>query len=251
MILRWLLAVSLVSSAAFAETPLRREPSASFEVDVAFQDRGGVQYFYELLRADRSPDLSPTFSAFRAFDVHDVWKRLDAPANVVLSRLVYTIDKDVSFFTEARTRDIDYINAIAREAKVSRNDDGSFRASQTPANTFRIEYFDASRVQAAVGVLPGLARVLELSGLAGPPHSVVFQENRDFDRVMGFRTAAGSFTWTAHYAAGKGKTRLVVFIVSYLHTLPPFFMGGEKRVFRESTEGARVLIDRLRDYRPD
>ena len=60
-------------------------------------------------------------------------ERLDAPANVVLSRLVYTIDKDVSFFTEARTRDIDYINAIAREAKVSRNDDGSFRASQTPA----------------------------------------------------------------------------------------------------------------------
>jgi hypothetical protein len=249
MVSRWLLAVSLVSAVALPNTPLRREPTASFEVDLAFQDRGGVQYFYQLLRADRSPDASSTFTAFRAFDVHDVWKRLDAPANVVLSRLVYTIDKDVSFFTEARARDVDYINAIAREARVSRNDDGTFRAAQTPANTFRIEYFDASRVQAAVSAIPGLARTLELSGLEGPPYSVVFQENRDFDRVMGFRTAEGSFTWTAHYPAGKGRTRLVVFIMSYLHSLPPFFLGGEKRVFRESTEGARVLIDRLRDYR--
>jgi hypothetical protein len=251
MIARWLLVVSVVSSAALAQVPLRRESSATFAVDVPFQDRGGVQYFYSLLRADDAPSDSSTFTAFRAFDVHDVWKRLDEPANVVLSRLVYTIEKDVSFFTEARARDVDYINAIAREAKVSRNDDGTFRASQMPANTFRIEYFDAARVKATAPLLPGLAKVLELSGIEGAPHAVIFQENRDFDRVMGFRTAEGSFTWTAHYSAGPGRTRLVVFIMSYLRTLPPFFMGGEKRVFRESTEGARVLIDRLREYRPN
>ncbi|MCA2980116.1 MAG: hypothetical protein INH41_15100 [Myxococcaceae bacterium] len=246
---RWLFLVAVGSTVALAETPLRREASPGFGVDVAFQDRGGVQYFYELVRADQAAALTATFSTFRPFDVHDVWKRLDAPTNVVMSRLVYTIEKDVSFFTEARARDVDYINAIAREARVSRNDDGTFRASRTPANTFRIEYFDAARVQAVVSALPALARVLELSGLEGPPHAVIFQENRDFDRVMGFRTAEGSFTWTAHYPAGRGRTRLVVFVMSYLHTLPPFFLGGETRVFRESTEGARVLIDRLRDYR--
>lgn len=240
----------VLASLAGAETPMRREADARFAIDAEFQNKGGVQYFYSLLESAAAPEKDSTFQLFRPFDLPDVWTRLDGPVHVVLSRLVYTVEKDVSFFDEARVRDTRYINAVAKGMNVTRRDDGSFRVAATPANSFSIEYFDAAKLGQAAGLLPAVQRVLELTGISEAPVAVVFQHNRDFARVFGMRTAAAGFTWTAHYPLGPGRTRLVVFTMSYLHTLPPFFLGGAKRVFRESTDGARVLIDALRAYQP-
>lgn len=239
----------VLSSVAGAETPMRRESDARFAIDGAFQDKGGVQYFYALVEPEAAAK-DATFQLFRPFDVPDVWAGLERPTHVVLSRLVYTVEKDISFFSEARVRDPRYINGVAKGMNVTRREDGSFFVAATPANTFTIEYLDAAKLAGDAGRLPAVARVLELSGVSAPPTAVVFQHNRDFARVFGMRTAASGFTWTAHYPLGPGRTRLVVFTMSYLHTLPPFFLGGAKRVFRESTDGARVLIDALRAYQP-
>lgn len=244
-------AVLLVSGLAFAaETPLRRESACDFAIDPAFQDRGGVQYFYALLPSEPSPENDATFTRFRPFDTSDVFSGLSSPPHVVLSRLVYTVEKDSSFFSEARARDVGYINAVAKEMDVTRRSDGSFRVGATPSNTFTIDYYDAAKLAAGASAMPAVVRAVELAGVKEPPVSVVFQQNRDFSRVMGMRTADGSFTWTLHFALAPGRTRLVVFTMSYLRTLPPFFLGGARRVFRESTEGARVLIDNLRAYQP-
>lgn len=249
-LVRSLGAIVLVSSLASAgETPLRRESDARFAIDVPFQDKGGVQYFYALLPSEPSPEKNATFTLFRPFDASNVWSRLESPPSVVMSRLVYTVERDVSFFNEARARDVEYINAVAREMEVVKRDDGSFRVGKMPANTFRIDYFDADRLAKGGLELPAVKRALELSGIEAPTN-VVFQENSDFSRVMGMRTADGSVTWTMHVAIAPGRTRVVVFTMSYLRTLPPFFLGGPGRVFRESTEGARVLIDNLRAYQP-
>jgi hypothetical protein len=241
-----LLAVEVASLTAGVS--MRRESDPRFAVDGSFQDTGGVQYFYALIRPEAAPDTDSVFISFRPFDVDDVWGRLEEPLTVVLSRLVYTVEKDVSFFNEQRARDIDYINAIATKAKVTSNADGSYRVGQTPANTFSIEFLDTEDLHTHTS--PGLTRLFELSGIEGRPASVVIQRNRDFARVMGVRTAEASMTWTAHYAVSEGKTRIVVFTMSYLRTLPPFFLGGERRIFRESTEGARALIERLRAFVP-
>lgn len=248
--MRSLGAIVLVSSlVSAAQTPLRRESDAHFVIDVQFQDKGGVQYFYALLPGDPSPEKNATFALFRPFDASNVWSRLDSPPSVVMSRLVYTVERDVSFFNEARARDVEYINAVAREMEVVKRDDGSFRVGKMPANTFRIDFFDVERLAKGGLELPAVKRALELSGIEAPTN-VVFQENSDFSRVMGMRTADGSVTWTMHVAIAPGRTRVVVFTMSYLRTLPPFFLGGPGRVFRESTEGARVLIDNLRAYQP-
>ncbi|MBL8920559.1 MAG: hypothetical protein JNJ54_16970 [Myxococcaceae bacterium] len=245
----WATVCLLIAGLAGAETPLRREAEPRFAIDTTFQDKGGVQYFYTLVEPEAAAK-DVTFQLFRPFDVPDVWAKLEAPTHVVLSRLVYTVEKDVSFFNEARVRDTRYINAVAKGMNVTRREDGSFQVAAMPANSFTIEYFDAAKLGQASGLMPAVQRVLELTGVAESPVAIVFQHNRDFARVFGMRTAAAGFTWTAHYPVGPGRTRLVVFTMSYLHTLPPFFLGGAKRVFRESTDGARVLIDALRAYQP-
>lgn len=244
------LLVVMAGLAFSAETELRRETSCDFAIDAAFQDAGGVQYFYALVPPQPSPDTDATFVRFKPFDPSAVFDGLSSPPHVVLSRLTYTVEKDVSFFTEARARDPGYINAVAKDMEVTKRPDGSFRVGAAPSNTFTIEYFDAARLAAGASSTPAIARALELSNLPERPTSVVFQQNRDFARIMGVRTADGSFTWTLHYAIAPGRTRLVVLTMSYLRTLPPFFLGGAGRVFRESTEGARALIDSLRAYQP-
>jgi hypothetical protein len=249
-LVRSLGAIVLFSTLAGATpTPLRRESDPRFTIDVPFQDKGGVQYFYALLPNESSPERNETFALFRPFDASNVWSRLDSPPSVVMSRLVYTVERDVSFFNEARARDVEYINAVAKEMDVVKREDGTFRVGKMPANTFRIDYFDADRLAKGALELPAVRRALELSGIETPTN-VVFQENSEFSRVMGMRIADGSVTWTIHAAIGPGRTRVVVFTMSYLRTLPPFFLGGPGRVLRESTEGARVLIDNLRAYQP-
>jgi hypothetical protein len=241
--------IVLISSIAGAstQTPLRRESDARFSIDVPFQDKGGVQYFYALLPNEPSPETDATFALFRPFDASNIWRGLDSPPSVVLSRLVYTVERDVSFFNETRVRDVEYINAVAKEMNVVKNDDGTFRVGRMPSNSFRIDFFDAERLEKEGFGLPAVKRALELSGIETPTN-VIFQENTEFSRVMGMRTAEGSVTWTIHAAIAPGRTRVVVFSMSYLRTLPPFFLGGPGRVFRESTAAARDLITNLRAY---
>jgi hypothetical protein len=234
----------LLAAAALARPPMRQEPALAFAVDEPFQQDGGVQYFYELAKKDAAAP-SATFTFFRAFDEAGRWAAQGKPLHVVMSRIVYTVDKDAAFFTEARAKDAAWMNTVAPEFDVSTRPDGGFRAGKMPANDFTIRFLDEEALasQPADG---GLAHVTALLPDAGPLHSVVVQENFDFSRVMGVRTGAFSATWTAHQAVAPGQVRVHVFTMSALHTLPPFFLGGEKRVFNESVAGALDLIERLR-----
>jgi hypothetical protein len=243
---RFALVFSLLASTAWAASPLRQEREMGFGVDASFQDSGGVQYFYQLIERDeaRTSDL---VQRFLPLDVNDRWTSLSEPTNVVVIRFVYTVDKDVSFFTEARALDVDYINAVAKEMEVSRNSNGSFHIGRTPENTCWLVHYDEARVKAAASQ-PAFKQLVALMGESGLPNSVVFQENTDFARVLGHRTAAASMTWTAHFPLAPGRTRVAVLTMSYLYELPPFFLGGSGRVMRESMRGATDLIERLRAY---
>jgi len=229
---------------------MRRESALWFEVDEPFQMGGGVQYFYELARSEPSPEVSnKTFVAFRPLDVGGRWASKSEPLHVVMSRLVYTIDKDSSFFTERRARDLVYLNAVAPGLGIVRLRDGDYRAAGgTPANSFRLRWLEGP----ALSEVPresGLERLLELCAAPALPSAVVVQDNFDFSRVMGWRTADTSVTWTAHFPLSPGHTRLCVLTMSYLVNMPPFFLGGDDRVLNESVSGAAQLIRNLRAYR--
>ncbi len=219
-----------------------------FAIDEDFQRDGGVQFFYELASADSDPEKSsPAFTLFRTFDSTGRWAARTGPLHVLMSRIVYVVDKDAVFFSEVRANDVSYINRIVPDYGIRRKPDGGFRVTKSPSNEFSIQYLDAAATLARAGD-GGVARILELLPDAGVPHSVVVQENHDFSRVLGWRTAEASFTWTAHFPLGPGRTRLAVFTMSYIHNLPPFFIGGDRRVYDESVSGMTTLVNNLRGY---
>jgi hypothetical protein len=230
--------------AALADTPWRDEADLRFAVDPTFQATGGVQSFYQLVRADDAAH-APLLASLRALDVNDRWSTLEASAHVVAVRFDYLVDKDRSFFSAERLLDVDYINAVGPEMKVTSNPDGSFHVGRAPANTFWLTRFGVDAL-AQHATEPAFRLLTELCGAGAD--SVIFQENRDFARVWGYRTGGASVAWTAHLPLGPGQTRVCVLTLTSLYALPPFFLGGERRVQRETKAAAKDLIERLRAY---
>ncbi len=235
-----------VLAVMLAATPveMRRETSLDFAIDEAFQQVGGVQYFYEFASPDPRPKPSSALARFRAMDAKST---IDDPYHVVMSRLVYTVERDLSFFTEARARDVKYLKQVAPAVGISVERDGTFRAAQAPSNRFRLTWLDAPTRESVAGDA-ALANFFEFFPKGAQPASIIVQKNFDFARVMGWRTAERAITYTAHESLGPGRTRIHVCTMSLLHHVPPFFLGGKERVFRESIDGAAQLIAQLRAY---
>lgn len=235
-----------VLAVLLAATPveMRRETSLDFAIDEPFQQGGGVQYFYEFAEPNPRPAPESPLARFRAMDDKAT---LDDPYHVMMSRLVYTVERDLDFFTEARARDVKYLQQVAPEIGVTVDAEGTFRAAQTPSNRFRLTWLEAPTRQ-SVAADPALVHFFEFLPQGVQPASIIVQKNFDFARVMGWRTAERAITFTAHESLGPGRTRIHVCTMSLLHHVPPFFLGGKQRVFRESIDGAAKLIGQLRAY---
>lgn len=241
--LGWVTMVLLSAPPAAGALPeLRREPAADFAFDEAFLTGGGVQYFFELAAPGAAASPGSTLAHFRDFDAK---RGAGDGLHVVMSRIVYDVQRDATFFDEARARDVTYMRDVAPEAGVRLEPDGTYWATRTPAHRFRVRFFDAEAA-ARVPREPGLARLLAVLPPGSTPASVICQENFDFSRMLGARTADRAVTWTAHLPLGPGRTRIVVYTMSFLVNLPPFFLGGGQRVYDESVQGAARLIRNLR-----
>lgn len=236
------LLLALVGSAAAAARPeMRREEQLDFAPDEAFQRDGGVQFFYALEPSLATPPAKSAWARLRALD--DLAKPTDA-YEVVMSRIVYTVSRDVSYFTQARARDTRYLAIVAPEMKVTAAPDGSFRVGRLPTNRFRLAWSDAP-----TPADPTLEPFFQFLPKDAAPASIVVQRNTDFGRVMGWRTAERALTYTAHFALGPGVTRVHVVTLSLLVHVPPFFLGGKGRVYREAVDETAKLIEALREYR--
>lgn len=216
--------VALVAQAA----PLpeaRREGRAGFAVDEAFQRGGGVQFFFELI----SPDGGVP-GQFAALDRTDHRSKFTEPVHVSVSRFSYEVEKDISFFSKERLLDVNYMRALAPDLDITARTPGTFHVGRAPSNSMTLE-------------------VLASSTLA-PGSPVVVQQNFDFARVMGWKTAAWSTTWTFHEALGKGRTRITVLSLNYLYNLPPPLLGGADRLFVDTRAQTLEVIAALRSAAP-
>lgn len=222
-----ILSAVVLSAAALPE--VRREERVTFTVDDAFQRAGGVQLYFQLI----SPD-DAALTPFLPLDRSDRRSKFTEPMHVSVSRVVYEVEKDVSFFTKERLLDVKYMRALAPELDITAKNNGAFHVGRTPSNSMHME------VHEEAGFGAKLAR--------GSP--VVVQENDDFARVMGWRTAAWSATWTFYEKRSSGRTRVTVLSLNYLYNLPPPMLGGSDRLFIDTRAQTLEFIAALRAYQP-
>ena len=86
--------------------------------------------------------------------------------HALVSRIVYTLEKDVTFFTEQRALDPAFMNAILPDGKIERRPDGTFRAGKRPANTFRVRFLGPEKLATPDA---GLKAFLEMVSDLGAP----------------------------------------------------------------------------------
>ncbi|MGV3622519.1 MAG: hypothetical protein ACO1OB_16995 [Archangium sp.] len=228
--------VALVAQAA----PLpeaRREGRAGFAVDEAFQRAGGVQFFFQLISPDADESQRAAMTPFLPLDRDDRGSKYGEPMHVTVSRVSYEVEKDVSFFSRERLLDVKYMQRLAPQLEVTARPGGGFRVGRMPSSSMTIEVHE----DAAFGA--PLARLAQ-----GAP--VVVQENSDFARVMGWRTAAWSSTWSFYEALAPGRTRVTVLSLNYLYNVPPPMLGGADRLFVDTRAQTLEFIAALRAYTP-
>ncbi len=246
----WLCPVSAnagLSLAPAAEAvTLRRESGVRFSADETFLRAGGVQYFYQLIEREAQPQAHKNFALFRHFDINERWGTLDSAPHVIISRVVHSLARPSSYFSYKRANDLSYIQSVAPQMQVTRQADGRFRVGTTPSNTFLVHHFSAQQLDELAPTL-GVKHMLDLCS-EQRLDALVIQENTDFAPVLGMRTAEMSVTWTGHVATDVNETRLCVVAMTYLHTLPPFFLGGVARMHNEYVSGTRALIGALRRH---
>ncbi len=225
---------------------VRAETGVAFPIDEAFLRKGGVQHFFALTDpgglcatgdsisggADRAAEA---LIALRVLDRDGIWSAMHREdLHAMISRVAYIAEVPIQFFSEARVRDVDYINSVMPGMNVECGGDGSFHAKGSllrfmPSTRFTLDY----RRGAAAARLPTPL----LTGVASDisPAILLTQRNTEFGRIGGMRTSRASYAATAHYAVGTGQTLIVNCTLGYLHSLPP--VGG-----------ARLIRDKARDY---
>lgn len=222
--------------------PLRAEARIDFPCDRTFLSDGrGVQLFFELISRDVRAEDHRSFNLLRPLDKENLWDKKSEPLYVLASRLAFVVDKDISFFSESRLQDEDYLTRLLPAFQIKRISKNGFRSDASPKHQFEISYFDreASR-EAWPRSLLGTNRFEQF------PDVVLVQHNHGFEKVLGFKTARMGQTLSLHYALGEGRTLVVAWSLSYLYNIPPFFLGGEARVLREARLASLALIGNLR-----
>ncbi|MBL8913829.1 MAG: hypothetical protein JNM17_24210 [Archangium sp.] len=224
------LAVQICSAA-----DLRRETRADFVIDPAFQADGGVQLFFTLVDARPGETHRAELGPFLTLDRSDRLSALREPVHVTTSRVSYVVDKAVSFFTRDRLLDAKYMQALAPQLELTSRPDGGFHIARSPANSLSVD----------VHLEPDFTK-----GVAGLAHGnlVVVQENVDFARVLGWRTAAWSATWTFHEAISAQQTRITALTLTYLFNVPPPFLGGPERLYADTAAQTLAFVTALRAY---
>jgi hypothetical protein len=224
-----------------AGTPgLRREPQVDFAVDRAYLASGNIQYFFQLAAPGARPSNTPALAHLVALDFDGEWARRDREYHVFLNRMVFVVDKDISFFTQQQLSDVDYMNSVLPGFEISRLSPTSFRAQKMPACTFELTY----RGRDAAPLKPALLLGDE-PGERGPE---VLQHNHDFARVMGFQTSRMSMTLTSHRALAPGKTLIDSSTFGLVYNLPPAFLGGEERIQTEARDAAVSLAQHMQSF---
>lgn len=242
-----ILTAALVTAAMPATPQTRREGALQFGVDPSLQDRGGAQYFFAVLHPQPSPlQREPVRSLARILPPGGKDRE---QLHAMASRFVYTLEKDVSFFTAERADDLTYIRALMPEAKVERLGPLFFRSHLLPASNFRVRFLGTDSLaqpeQAAV-----LKTLVSFAPELGVPTAIAIQVNEDFERVMAVRTAEISVTWTGYYRLERGRTRVVSYGLTLLHNTPPFFLGGDDRLHDSLLKEMVRLIHGMRTLQP-
>ena len=174
------------------------------------------------------------------FDYYD--NRGEEEYYALLTKTVYGLNRDVSFFTEKRLSDVNYLQKVMPYNKLSKN--GSDYVLKVgfgaPDISYSLEFFDNYKMNERFPELTSYFR--KFDRLQQDPAIMVLQHNHTFGKVLGQKTSKMSVSVTRYFDAGRGRTLVINYTLNFIHNLPPTLFGGGNILISQMQDGAAALV---------
>lgn len=237
-----------------ARYSIRRENALTFNLESENLSRNQIQYAFEIVDSDEDPTQVKGFESFLPLDSGRNWmNRGKESYYVLLSKVAYEVNKDISFFSQSQATDLRFVQAMMPEIPVKKTDQNTFFVESAfasrPSYRILVQTFSRDQVMGLSSDHPIRKAMARDSALRGeiPDWSVV-QTTDQFGTVMGARTSKVSYVLTKHYRVRAGRTLVVTQIFGLLYNVPPFFAGGAGRLHSDFSADFLALPSRINAY---
>lgn len=216
------------------------ENNLSFITQAGQLEEQNIQLYMVLVDKEQNPvcmESGDNFSFEKEglpFDLSDYWKnRGQEDYHVLMSKAIYQVDIDASFFTKRRLSDIGFINRTFSGPEIKKIGQNQFEVAGGTFNPdFKYDLFFYSNENLSGKVLDLVNYTKQKNPELGSPVLTSLQHNHDYGRVMFHRTSKMSITLSNYYAI-NGKTVVVSYTLNYIHNLPPALWGGPEALVGE------------------
>ncbi len=176
-------------------------------------------------------------------DIYDYWnKRRDENYFVLLTKVVYLIDKDITFFDEEILSNEQIIQEKMPEYHIEKTGSNKFHIDcgfLAPSFDYELNFYRPP----FVGKIADVQKKIEkLNPELGRPMFSVVQHNYKYGRVLMHKTSKMSVCIANYYPFANGKTLEVNYTLNYIYELPPGLLGGHRMLIREIKDGIASLI---------
>ena len=232
---------------------LTNEEQFEFSIETNQIEDSGINMFYALLDKDM---VSMGCDQNGAIDFEDQILPLDILSYyenkqdedyyTLLTKTVYSIDQDVTFFTKDRLSDINYLQKIMPYNKLSKiNDDFYLEVGfGAPDISYTLDFFANDELNRQYPDLVNYFKKYDRLDIE--PHLCVLQHNHTFGKVLGQKTTKMSVSITRYFEIENSRTLVVNYTLNYIYNLPPSLIGGGNYLINQIKEGAVALVRETR-----
>lgn len=225
------------------------ERTLDFTIDKQglFDDR--IQMFYSLLDADHVlvDSKKNTKISFRnqilPLDIYQVYKNKgEEEYYSLLTKTVYSLPQDISFFTSQRLADVNYLQEVMPSNKIKKvNDHYELEVGfSAPDISFKLEFYTDS---ALTEQFPELLKYFQkYDNFEEKPSITIVQHNYRYSKIMGQKTSKMSVSISRYYDEGKNGTLVINYTLNFIHNLPPGLIGGANMLVNQMEKGMYALV---------
>ncbi|MEM1137260.1 MAG: hypothetical protein AAGI07_15585 [Bacteroidota bacterium] len=189
------------------------------------------------------------FKEGKAFDLFDYWENRGKDSyHILLTKVAFLHNKQVDFFNEQLLGDLSFLKSKMPDYELEQVEENKFHMNCgffAPSFDFELSFcrppFIAPKLNAAQALIKHINPELD------EPVLSVIQHNHTFGKVMMHKTSKMSVGIANFYRFDENRTLEVNYTLSYIHELPPKFIGGQKMLINEIKAGITDLIDNTRN----
>ena len=236
------------------ELKVIHERSLDFTIDKLGLFEDHIQMFYSLLDEDHElvdckNNNSISFSnQILPLDIYQVYENKDEDEYYsLLTKTVYGLPQDISFFTSERLCDVQYLQAVMPSNKIKKvNDHYELEVGfSAPDIDFRIDFFTNDELNEQ---FPDLINYFEkYDQYDANPTMTAVQHNYRYSKIMGQKTSKMSVSITRYFDEGKNGTLVINYTLNYIHNIPPGIVGGANMMVNQMEKGMHALVKDTRN----